>query len=48
MKDMKSKCYLIVDLSKVTPNKKILSKIIVTGYNQVCSQTLSLLDIASK
>ena len=30
----------MVDLSKFTSNKKILSEFIVMGYNQVCCQTL--------
>ena len=38
----------MVDLLKFTSNKKILSEIIVIDYNQVCSQTFSLVDIASK
>ena len=31
----------MVDLSKFTFNKKILSGVVVISYNQVCSQTLS-------
>jgi len=30
----------MIDLSKFTSNKKILNKIVVIDYNQVCSQTL--------
>ena len=37
----KKKCNLMVDLSKFTFNKKILSGVVVISYNQVCSQTLS-------
>ena len=31
----------MVDLSKFTFNKKILSEVVALGYNQVCNQTLS-------
>ena len=31
----------MVDLSKFTSNKKILNKVVVLDYNQVCNQTLS-------
>ena len=42
MKDIKRKCNLMVDLSKFTFNKKILSDIIVLNYNKFCSKFLSL------
>ena len=32
----------MVELSKFTSNKKIFSEVVALGYNQVCSQTLSL------
>ena len=31
----------MVDLIKFTSNKKIFSKVVVLGYNQICSKTLS-------
>ena len=31
----------MVDLLKFIFNKKILSKVVVLGYNQICSSTLS-------
>ena len=37
MKDVKSKCYSMIDLSKFIFNKKILSEIVFIDYNQVCS-----------
>ena len=33
----------MVDLKKITSNKKILSEVVVLSYNQVCSETLSLI-----
>ena len=41
MKDVKRKCNPMINLSKFTSNKKILSKVVALWYNQVCSQTLS-------
>ena len=41
MKDIRRKCNPMVDLSKFTSNKKILSEIVALGYKQVCNQTLS-------
>ena len=35
------KCYLMVDLSKFTFNKKILNRVVTMVDNQVCNQTLS-------
>ena len=32
MKDVRRKCYPIVDLSKFISNKKILSKVVTLGY----------------
>ena len=32
----------MVDLSKFISNKKILSGVVILGYNQVCCQTLSI------
>ena len=32
---------LMVDLLKFTSNKKIFSEVVVLGYNQICSKTLS-------
>ena len=43
MENKKKEYNSIVYLSKFTSSKKILSKVIVIGYNQVCSQTLSFL-----
>ena len=37
MEDIRKKCNPIVDLSKFTSNKKILSKVVVLRYNQICS-----------
>ena len=37
----KKKCYPLVDLSKFTSNKIILSEVVILDYNQVYSQTLS-------
>ena len=37
MEDIRKKCNPIVDLSKFTSNKKILSKVVVLRYNQFCS-----------
>ena len=42
MKNISRTCNLIVDLEKFTFNKNKLSGVIVVGYNQVFSQTLSL------
>ena len=44
MEDIRRKCNLMIDLSKFTYNKKILNKIVVLGYNQVCNQILSLIN----
>ena len=40
MKDIRRKCNLMVDLSKFTFNKKILSKIVALSYDQFCNQIL--------
>ena len=37
---IRRKCNSMVNLSKFTSNKKILSETVVIGYNQICSQTL--------
>ena len=37
----KIKCNPIIDLSKFTPNEKILGRDVALGYNQVCSKILS-------
>ena len=42
MEGIKRKCNLMMDLSKFTYNKKILSEVVVLGYNKVCSQILSI------
>ena len=42
MEGIKRKCNLMINLSKFTSNKKILSEVVVLGYNQVCSQILSI------
>ena len=42
MEGIKRKCNLMMDLSKFTYNKKILSGVVVLGYNKVCSQILSI------
>ena len=44
MEVIRRECYLIVDLLKFSSNKKILSGVVVLSYNQVCCQTLSLLN----
>ena len=36
------KCNIKVDLSKFTSNKKNLSRVVALGYNQICSQSLSI------
>ena len=41
MEDLKRKCNPIIDLSKFTTNKKILSKVVDLGYIQFCNYTLS-------
>ena len=42
MEDIRSRCNLMVDLSKFIFNKKILSKVVVLGYiNQFCNYILS-------
>ena len=46
MDNIRRKCNLIVDLSKFTSNKKILNKVETLDYNQVSSQTLSILKLA--
>ena len=38
--DIKRKYNQIVDLFKFSPNKKILSRVVVLGCNLICSQTL--------
>ena len=37
IKNIMRKCNLIVDLSKFTLNKNILSKVVVLSYNQFCN-----------
>ena len=37
IEDIKRRCNPIVDLSKFTSNKKILSNVVVLSYNQFCS-----------
>ena len=44
MEVIRRECNLIVDLLKFSSNKKILSGVVVLSYNQVCCQTLSLLN----
>ena len=38
MEDIRSRCNLMVDLSKFIFNKKILSKVVVLGYNKFCKK----------
>ena len=52
IEDIKKKIYiyiyiynLMVDLSKFTSNKKILSGFLNLVYNQVCCQTLIILSV---
>ena len=40
IEDIRRKYILIVDLSKFTSNKKILSEIEVISCNKICNQTL--------
>ena len=40
MKDIRRRYNLMVDLSKFTFNKKILSKIVALSYDQFCNQIL--------
>ena len=40
IKDIRRKYNTIMDLSKFTSNKKILSEVIALGYTQFCDQTL--------
>ena len=42
IKDMRKKFNPIVGLSKLTSNKKILSRVVATNYNLLCNQILSL------
>ena len=42
MDDIRRKCIPMVNLLKFTSNKNILSGVVASGYNQVCSQTLPL------
>ena len=35
MKDIKRKCNPMIDFSKFKSNKKILSEVVVIGYNQI-------------
>ena len=44
--DIRRKCNPMIDLSKFTSNKKILNKVETLDYNQVSSQTLSILKLA--
>ena len=37
MEDIRRKCNPIVNLSKFTTNKKILSKVVTLDYNKFCS-----------
>ena len=46
MDNIRRKCNLMADLSKFTSNKKILNKVETLDYNQVSSQTLSILKLA--
>ena len=41
MEDIIRRCNLIVDLSKIITNKKILSKIIILAYNKFCNKLRS-------
>ena len=41
IKYIRKKCYLMMNLSKLTSIKKILSEVVVLSYNQVWSQILS-------
>ena len=38
IKYIRKKCYLMMNLSKLTSIKKILSEVVVLSYNQVWSQ----------
>ena len=42
MNDISRECNLMTDLLKFISDKKILSRVIVFGYNQIYCQTLSL------
>ena len=42
MNDISRECNLMADLLKFISDKKILSRVIVLGYNQIYCQTLSL------
>ena len=42
MNDIRRKYNLMVDLLKFISNKKILNRVIVLGYNQICCQILFL------
>ena len=37
MEDIRKIYNPIVDLSKINSNKKILSKVVILGYNQFCN-----------
>ena len=44
MEDIRRECNPMVNLSKFTFNKKILSKVVVLRYNQFYNKTLSSMD----
>ena len=37
IENIRRKCNTVVDLTKLTSNKKILSGVVVVGYNQILS-----------
>ena len=45
MKDIRRKCNSMIDLSKFTSNKKILSGVVALIYNQVCCKNLIMLGL---
>ena len=45
LEDRRRKCNSMTDLSKFTFNKKILSRVVIISYNQVCCQILFLWEL---
>ena len=45
MEDIKRKCNPIMDLSKFTSNKKILSKVVALCYNQFLAKLYSFENV---
>ena len=48
MEDIKRKYNLMVDLSKLISNKKILSEVLILSYNKVLIYIYKILSIVNK